>query len=153
MAEFGPLAPVRIETQPEARLTIAAGMKNGLIRRGPPFSSVVVLALDGREAADAAADVDARPARRRRGVDREPAVLERESAAATANWMKRSIFLTSFFSTKRSGSKPFTSQAKWVECCEASKSVMGAAPERPARRPCPGLLGADARAGTRARPR
>ena len=41
VAEFGPLAPVRIETQPEARLTIAAGMKNGLTRRGPPFMSVV----------------------------------------------------------------------------------------------------------------
>ena len=49
--------------------------------------------------------------------------------------MKRSIFLTSFFSTQRSGSKPFTSAAKRAECCEASKSVMGAAPERPSRRP------------------
>ena len=39
VAELGPLAPLRIETQPEARLTITAGMKNGLIRRGPPFSS------------------------------------------------------------------------------------------------------------------
>ena len=58
------------------------------------------------------------------------------SAAAIANWMKRSTFLTSFFSTKRSGSNPFTSQAKWVECCEASKSVIGAAPDRPASRPC-----------------
>ena len=39
VAELGPLAPVRIETQPEARLTMAAGMKNGLILRGPPFRS------------------------------------------------------------------------------------------------------------------
>ena len=69
------------------------------------------------------------------------------SAAATANWMKRSIFLTSFFSTKRSGSNPFTSPAKWVECCEASKSVIGAAPERPASESLPGLLGADAERG------
>ena len=30
VAEFGPLAPVRMETQPEARLTMAAGMKKGL---------------------------------------------------------------------------------------------------------------------------
>ena len=50
--------------------------------------------------------------------------------------MKRSTFLTSFFSMKRSGSKPFTSQAKWVVWCDASKSVIGAAPERPATRPC-----------------
>ena len=40
VAEFGPLAPVRIETQPEARLMMAAGMKNGLMRRGPLFSMV-----------------------------------------------------------------------------------------------------------------
>ncbi len=39
VAEFGPLAPVRIDTHPEARLTMAAGMKNGLIFRGPPFMS------------------------------------------------------------------------------------------------------------------
>ena len=39
VAEFGPLAPVRIETQPEARLTIVAGMKNGEMRPGPPSSS------------------------------------------------------------------------------------------------------------------
>src|SRR6266576_3344373 len=48
--------------------------------------------------------------------------------------MKRSIFLTSFFSTHRKGSKPFTSQAKCDEWREASNNVMGAAPERPARR-------------------
>ena len=36
VAEFGPLAPKRMETCPEARLMMAAGMKNGEIRRGPP---------------------------------------------------------------------------------------------------------------------
>src|ERR1043165_1565796 len=46
--------------------------------------------------------------------------------------MKRSIFLTSFFSTQLRGSKPFTSQANRDECCEASNSVMGPAPDRPA---------------------
>ena len=35
VAEFGPFAPVRMETNPEARFTIVAGMKNGEIRRGP----------------------------------------------------------------------------------------------------------------------
>ena len=34
-AEFGPFAPVRMETYPDARLTMVAGMKNGDIRRGP----------------------------------------------------------------------------------------------------------------------
>src|SRR5215475_5980155 len=36
VAEFGPFAPYRIETWPEARLTIADGMKNGEILLGPP---------------------------------------------------------------------------------------------------------------------
>ena len=38
VAELGPLAPKRIETCPEARLKIIAGMKKGEILRGPPFS-------------------------------------------------------------------------------------------------------------------
>ena len=36
VAELGPLAPIRIETQPEARFTIEAGIKKGEIFRGPP---------------------------------------------------------------------------------------------------------------------
>ena len=40
VAEFGPWAPQRMETWPEARLTIVAGMKNGEMRRGPCSSSV-----------------------------------------------------------------------------------------------------------------
>ena len=55
VAEFGPLAPVRIETQPEARLTIAAGMKNGLIFRGPPFRSASCSRSMVAKPADAAA--------------------------------------------------------------------------------------------------
>jgi hypothetical protein len=35
VAEFGPRAPYRIEMCPEARLTIAEGMKNGEIFPGP----------------------------------------------------------------------------------------------------------------------
>ncbi len=72
MQEFGPLAPVRIDTQPEARLTMAAGMKNGLILRGPALQQGFVLALDGREPADAAADVDADPLGVRGVDDRGP---------------------------------------------------------------------------------
>ena len=36
VAEFGPLAPKRMDTWPEARLMMADGMKNGEMRRGPP---------------------------------------------------------------------------------------------------------------------
>jgi hypothetical protein len=40
VARFGPLAPKRIDTWPEARLMIIAGMKKGEMRRGPLSSSV-----------------------------------------------------------------------------------------------------------------
>jgi hypothetical protein len=40
VAEFGPFAPVRMETYPEARLMMVAGMKNGEMRLGPFSSSV-----------------------------------------------------------------------------------------------------------------
>src|ERR1043166_628943 len=43
VAEFGPLALCRIDTWPEARLTIADGMKNGETRTGPPSRSFLVL--------------------------------------------------------------------------------------------------------------
>ena len=41
VAELGPLAPERMEIQPEARFTMAAGMKKGLMREGPRSMSVV----------------------------------------------------------------------------------------------------------------
>jgi hypothetical protein len=34
VAEFGPFRPVRIDTYPEARLMMVAGMKNGEMRLG-----------------------------------------------------------------------------------------------------------------------
>ena len=39
VAELGPFAPHRIETWPEAKLTIVAGMKKGETLRGPPAIS------------------------------------------------------------------------------------------------------------------
>src|SRR4029453_3326617 len=36
VARFGPFAPNRIDTCPDARLMMAEGMKNGEIFRGPP---------------------------------------------------------------------------------------------------------------------
>src|SRR5579871_1981399 len=65
------------------------------------------------------------------GVISRRASATANSAAATANWMKTSIFLTSFFSKKLSGSKPFTSPAMRAENCDASKWVMGPMPLRP----------------------
>ena len=42
-AWFGPCRPKRIEIWPLARLMSADGMKNGLTRRGPPFSRMSVV--------------------------------------------------------------------------------------------------------------
>ena len=41
VAELGPLAPKRMETWPAARLMMAAGMKKGEIRLGPPSSNAL----------------------------------------------------------------------------------------------------------------
>ena len=48
-------------TWPAARLTIAAGMKNGEILARAASEQVVVLALDDVEPADAGSDVNAHP--------------------------------------------------------------------------------------------
>src|SRR4029079_4015038 len=54
--------------------------------------------------------------------------------AASANWMKTSIFLTCFLSTNCSGSKSLTSPAIRAEYCDASKRVIGPMPLVPVRR-------------------
>lgn len=56
--------------------------------------------------------------------------------AASANWMKRAHFLTSFFSIQGSGSKSFTSPAKRAAWRKASNRVMGAMPDCPASACC-----------------
>ena len=61
--------------------------------------------------------------------------------------MKRSIFLTSFFSTQRSGSKPFTSQAKRVRVLGGVEEGDGAGARPAGQEAGPGLLGADAERG------
>ena len=49
MARFGPWKPNMIETWPEIMLMIEAGTKNGVIRRGPRFSSsALVSSISGR---------------------------------------------------------------------------------------------------------
>ena len=74
-----------------------------------------VFALDHVEPADAGADVYAYRLGivRRRFSGRTCCIAS--SAAAMAKWMKRPIFLTSFFSMNLSGSKFFTSAAIWQE--------------------------------------
>ncbi len=77
VARFGPLAPNRIETWPDARLMMAEGMKNGEIFLGPPVQQRAVLAFDRLESADPRSDEDA-DVRRVRFGDRQLGVVHRE---------------------------------------------------------------------------
>src|SRR5215207_4006338 len=132
VAELGPCAPKRIDTWPDARLMMADGMKKGEIRRGPPSSR----ALCSRSIVVKPPIPDAMKTPTRgaiSGVTFSPESSIANCEAAMANWMKMSIFLTSFFSMNRSGSKAFTSAAKRVENAAASNRVIGPMPLRPAR--------------------
>ena len=77
VARFGPLAPNRIDTCPDARLMMDAGMKNGEIRRGPPSSSALcsrsMVANPPMPGADEDADLW-----RVLGRDRQARVVDRE---------------------------------------------------------------------------
>src|SRR5882672_3238392 len=57
------------------------------------------------------------------------------SDAASAKWIKRPIFLISFFSMKFSGSKLLTSAAIWQANADASNPVMRSTPFLPASKP------------------
>ncbi len=61
------------------------------------FQQGLMLAFDDLESADAAADIDA-DLLGVSGVTFNPELFRANSAAAMANWMKRPIFLISFFS-------------------------------------------------------
>ena len=135
VARFGPLAPKRIDTWPAARLMIADGMKNGEIRLGPPLSSAscsrsMVLNPPMPE-----------PMKTPTSGALSAVIARRESsiancAAATAYWMKTSIFLTSFLSTNCSGSKSLTSAAICAAKAEASNLVIRVTPLVPASSAC-----------------
>ena len=110
---------------------IADGMKNGEIFRGPPSSS----ALCSRSMVVNPPMPDAMKTPTRvamSGVIVSAASSIANCEAAIAYWMKTSIFLTSFFSMKSSGSKPRTSPAIWVANCDASNLVMVPTPLWPA---------------------
>ena len=89
---------------------IADGMKNGDTLRGPPLSS----ASCSRSMVMNPPMPD--PMKTPTSGPFSGVIVSFESsiancAAAMAYWMKRSIFLTSFFSIQSSGSKPLTSAA------------------------------------------
>src|SRR3954466_9303381 len=135
VAEFGPLAPKRMETWPAARLMMAAGMKNGEMRRGPPSSS----ALGSRSSVGTPPIPEAMNTPVRVAISALTFRFASSIAncdAAMASWMKMSIFLTSFFSMNWSGSKFFTSPAMRAENWAASNRVIGPMPLCPAQSAC-----------------
>src|SRR3989338_3501051 len=135
VAELWPLAPNRIDTCPAARLMMAEGMKNGEIFRGPPSSSALCSrSMVVTPPIPEAMNTPARGASS--GVTVRAASSIANCDAAMAYWMKTSIFLTSFFAMKASGSKPLTSLAMRVENCAASNLVIAPTPLHPSPRAC-----------------
>src|SRR6266852_8495783 len=133
VAEFGPRAPYRIEICPEAKLTIADGIKNGEILPGPPFSSFPC--SRSMMSNPPIPDETYTPTSSRSECSGfQPDMRTAKSAPASATWMNRPIFFSSFFSIHRKGSKPLIlppiRQSKPV----VSKLVMVATPLTPARR-------------------
>src|SRR5690606_15646674 len=132
VAEFGPLAPNRMDTCPEARLMMADGMKNGEMRRGPPSSS----ARCSRSIVENPPMPEAMKTPTRSalaGVMVRPLSSIANCDAAIAYWMKTTIFLTSFFSMNCSGSEPRSPPAICVAKFETPRRVMRPIPLRPAR--------------------
>src|SRR6476646_6259355 len=108
VAELGPLAPKRIDTWPAARLMMADGMKKGEIFRGPPSRyALCSRSMVVNPPMPEAMNTPIRVALSLVTFNPESAIAQ--SDAAMANWMKMSIFLTSFFSMNASGSKFLTS--------------------------------------------
>src|SRR5713226_5462015 len=131
VASFGPLAPNLMETCPAARLTMAAGMKKGEILRGPPsISAVCSRSITSNPPMPEPICTPTFSAFS--GVTWSCDIFIASSDAARAKWMKRPIFLTSFFSMKFSGSKRLTSAAIWQANADASNPVMRSTPFLPA---------------------
>ena len=107
-----------------------------------------MLALDDFESADSAADVDADLLGDLSG-DLEPASSTcANSDAAMANWMKRPIFLISFFSIQRAGIEPLhfagdpAVESRSIELRDAADAAPASFSA------LPGLFGAGADRGT-----
>ncbi len=110
IAEFGPLAPKRIEIRPEAMLMISMGMKNGETRSGPLLRRT--LCVSRSVLIPPMPDPTRTP-------NRVPSTFERSSPEsstamtelAIAYCTKGSRRRASFLSTNFSGSNPRTSPA------------------------------------------
>ena len=83
-------------TCPAAKFTMAAGIKNGEYLARAAFQQLRMFSFDDVEAAHPGADVHSYPMLIF-GPICNPDIFTASSAAASARWMKRPIFFTSFF--------------------------------------------------------
>src|SRR6185436_9633249 len=128
--EFGPLSLYRMESCPEAMLTISDGTKNGETRLGP-FSRRT-LCHSRMERMPPIPEPTRAPARVGSTWEKSILALSTASTPATiAYWMKRSSFFSSFFSITFRGSKPLTSAAMRQSRRLGSNRVIVPTPDRP----------------------
>src|SRR5713101_3625223 len=122
-----------MDTWPDARLTIAEGMKKGEILPGPPFSSLPCSRsmMSNPPIPD---EMYTPTSSRSECSGFQLDMRTAKSAPASAIWMKRPIFFSSFFSIHWKGSKFLTSPAMRQSKPVASKLVIVAIPLTPARR-------------------
>src|SRR6267154_1983017 len=122
-----------MEICPEARFTIAEGIKSGEILFGPPLRSLPC--SRSMMSNPPMPDETYTPTSSRLDISGfQCACFTAKSAPARATWMKRPIFFSSFFSIHWKGSKFFTSPAILQSKCVVSKCVIGPTPLTPATR-------------------
>src|ERR1043166_6068195 len=129
--EFGPRAPSRMDTSPEAMLMMSIGITNGLTRFGPLTTRVVCWSssvLNPQMPLPMITPMRAGSSRAMSSLASAKAC----TAAATANCANRSVRRASFLSITVVGSQALISPATRVAYPDASNSVTGPMPERPA---------------------
>ena len=144
VAEFGPLAPKRIETWPAARLMMADGMKNGEILRGPPSSSALCsrsMVLNPPMPAPMKTPTRRRDLRRHVQAGVVHGELRRRDGE-----LDEDVHLLDFFflDERAAGRSPCTSPAIRVANCVASNFVIGPDAALAGQQRLPVRLGADA---------
>src|SRR2546427_1441673 len=137
-AEFGPLAPKRIETSPDAMLTMSIGMKNGETRSGP-FSMSILCASRSEEMPPMPEPMSTpkRVPSSRTGSRPESSTAMTEHAIAYLRYgsSRRASFLSTYFSSSKLRTSPAMRVTNWnsplaVLVC-ASNFVIGPMPDLP----------------------
>src|SRR3989442_2452252 len=137
-AELGPLAPKRIETSPDAMLTMSIGMKNGETRSGP-FSMSILCASRSEEMPPMPEPMST-PKRVPSSLagsrpDSSTAMTEHAIAYLRYGSSRRASFLSTYFSSSKLRTSPAMRVTNWnsplaVLVC-ASNFVIGPMPDLP----------------------